>query len=397
VAGVYPWPATDGYRLRMSNMIVGLAEAGPVDFFCVQAWIEDVEVDAPDGVNLFTTRASTTSRLSRLRSWAIDGLPRIMLNRTVDDARATFADWARDDYDLVYFSHADTWWYFRDLVDAPTICDLDNLEHLATRASRKLAPTTKDPATWVRWIATQPVQMVDERRLERLQLNCARDVDVVTLCSQLDVERSEMPNAVSIPNGYELGWEPRLDRAANVADPPVFSFVALQSYGPNADASRWMATQVLPRVREEVPGAQFRVVGRQGETLVDLAGLPGVTITGAVDDLEAEMQLADVAVVPIRFGAGTRLKVPEALANRIPVVTTTIGCEGIDVIDGTHALIADDVDSFVSACLRAANDHELRERLITDGAELFAARYRWATIRSELADLAREVAAHGAE
>ena len=122
--------------------------------------------------------------------------------------------------------------------------------------------------------------------------------------------------------------------------------------------------------------------------------MPGVTVTGAVDDLHEEMLLADVAVVPIRFGSGTRLKVVEALANRIPVVTTTVGCEGIDVVDGEHVLIADDAAAFADACVRLAHDRVVRERLVDAGAELFESNYQWSTIRDRFVLLLRERSAH---
>lgn len=111
-----------------------------------------------------------------------------------------------------------------------------------------------------------------------------------------------------------------------------FRVVGLLSYGPNEDAARWFATTVLPEIRTIVPSVRFRVVGRGHETLrEELADLPGVEFVGAVEHLQGELDQADVAVVPVRFGGGTRLKVLEALANRLPVATTTVGCEGIDV------------------------------------------------------------------
>src|SRR5215203_3198578 len=121
VAGVYPWPGIDGYRQRLGHMVGGLLENGPVDFFCVNAWHEDrVWPDPPDGVRLLRLDSEPSAKVDRVRRWATGSLPRIMLNRTNDAARNAFPDWAADDYDLVYFSHLDAWWFFRDLVRAPT-------------------------------------------------------------------------------------------------------------------------------------------------------------------------------------------------------------------------------------------------------------------------------------
>ena len=148
------------------------------------------------------------------------------------------------------------------------------------------------------------------------------------------------------------------------------------------------AAQAQRRARP-MAGARFRGVTQ------DVAAEPGVELVGSVADLQAELSRADVSIVPIRVGAGTRLKVVEALANRLPLVTTTVGCEGIDVVDGVHALVADDAADFAAACVRLAGDGELRQRLADAGHELFAGRYDWDRIESDVAALATEVVSSG--
>ena len=288
-------------------------------------------------------------------------------------------------YDVVCVSHVDNWWYFKDLLPHPLVVDLDNLEHLKSREGRRIRPTGAPVAVQAKWWADPAVRA--GRRIEdgtvaarvRRGGRPRRAVQRPRRDAIRDGKRRRGAERLRAPMGAEVRHR--------VTDPdaPVFSFVGLQSYAPNADASRWMATVVLPRIRESIPGARFRIVGRGGEKLSELASLPGVTITGAVDDLHGEMLLADVAVVPIRFGAGTRLKVVEALANRIPVVTTTVGCEGIDVVDGEHVLVADDAVAFADACVRLAQDGDLRHRLADAGANLFEASYQWSTIRDRFA------------
>ena len=137
------------------------------------------------------------------------------------------------------------------------------------------------------------------------------------VCSELDVERSGLANAVSIPNGAELGWEP-VDHSPVPGTEPAMTMVGLMSYPPNIDAARLVRDEVLPLVRAEIPGATFRIVGRGGDSVSDLASIPGVVLVGPVESLESEMARSDLAVVPIRFGSGTRLKVVEALANGCP-------------------------------------------------------------------------------
>ena len=119
-----------------------------------------------------------------------------------------------------------------------------------------------------------------------------------------------------------------------------------------------MVRCILPEIRDRVPTTELRLVGRPGPDTSDLARAPGVVATGTVDDLAAELTRADVAVVPVRFGSGTRIKILEAFAHRIPVVSTTIGAEGLDVTNGRELLIADDParsPTRASSCSRIAN------------------------------------------
>ena len=105
------------------------------------------------------------------------------------------------------------------------------------------------------------------------------------------------------------------------------------------------------------------------------------------------MHEIDVIVAPIRFGGGTRLKILEALAHRMPLVSTTMGAEGIDVVDGTHALLRNDPKGFADAVLLLHRSAELRDRLTANGAALFAERYEWAIGVDKVAACASEAMA----
>jgi glycosyltransferase involved in cell wall biosynthesis len=118
----------------------------------------------------------------------------------------------------------------------------------------------------------------------------------------------------------------------------------------------------------------------------------GVTLIGYVHDIRAELAQADAVVVPMRFGGGTRIKVLEAFAHRIPVVSTSLGCEGLEVVGGRHVLISDDPDGFAADCVRLLTDRRLRERLVPAAFELFSEWYRWDSISSTIRELAERAA-----
>ena len=112
---------------------------------------------------------------------------------------------------------------------------------------------------------------------------------------------------------------------------------------------------MAPRLADRLPGARIRLAGRASGPVEPLGRTPGVTVVGAVDDMGTELEGADIVVVPLRRGSGTRLKILEAFAYGVPVVTTTVGCDGLDVDDGVHLLVADDPTDFPTrSCACAA-------------------------------------------
>jgi glycosyltransferase involved in cell wall biosynthesis len=98
-----------------------------------------------------------------------------------------------------------------------------------------------------------------------------------------------------------------------------------------------------------------------------------------------------VSVVPIRFGGGTRIKILEAFAHGVPVVSTTVGCEGLDVIDGRHLLVADRPAELAVACCRLLTDEDVRKRISAEARALWEQRYRWTAVTPAVAEVLREV------
>jgi hypothetical protein len=147
-----------------------------------------------------------------------------------------------------------------------------------------------------------------------------------------------------IPNGYTGPAEPagRLE----VGEPPTIVFPGGMVYGPNADGAEFFVNQVLPRLRRLVPEVRVRLVGSVGKRVKHLGSIDSVTVTGVVPDITSELRRADILIAPIRYGGGTRIKILEGFAHQIPVVSTTLGHEGLEVVPGEHLLVADDPDEF---------------------------------------------------
>jgi glycosyltransferase involved in cell wall biosynthesis len=155
-------------------------------------------------------------------------------------------------------------------------------------------------------------------------------------------------------------------------------------YTPNADGVRWMCQKIWPLIKARKPAAQLDIVGLGKEALADLADTPGVTFHGFVDDLDAMMREAAALVVPLRIAGGTRIKIIEAWAKGLPVISTTIGAEGLAARDGETALLADTAEAFADCCARALDDRELREKLTAAGYEHGRSRFDWPVVGTGL-------------
>lgn len=148
-------------------------------------------------------------------------------------------------------------------------------------------------------------------------------------------------------------------------------FTGMMNHPPNVDAACFFARTVFPVVRQAVPEAEFWIVGRDPTPEVrDLENLPGVTVTGFVDDIRPYIAQAAVIVVPLRFGSGMRNKILEAWGMQKCIVSTRIGAEGLDYQDGLNILIADDPQVMAARVIRALRDPQVRERIRKQGRDL---------------------------
>jgi glycosyltransferase involved in cell wall biosynthesis len=156
-------------------------------------------------------------------------------------------------------------------------------------------------------------------------------------------------------------------------------------YYPNLDGIVWFLREIFPHIRAVRPHAQLRIVGQLNAPAAERIGHPaGVVLTGRVPDVRPYVARSSVFVVPLRVGSGTRLKVLEAMAQGIPVVSTTIGCAGLAVTHEEHLLIADSPTEFAAATTRLLADPALRTRLSGNARRLVAAQYDWGPIVEQL-------------
>ena len=185
---------------------------------------------------------------------------------------------------------------------------------------------------------------------------------------------------VVVPNGVDCDAYAGLP-VARREGPPTLLYVGSMAWPPNASAARFLATQVLPAIRQQLPEARLLLVGRDpGPDVLALAGPgTGVEVAANVSDVMPYYRAAHVLAVPLQSGGGTRLKILEAFAAGVPVVSTPVGCEGIDAINGSHLAIAER-DDFVPAILRLLNTPHLSSTLAHRARTLARQQYDWSVV-----------------
>ncbi len=162
-------------------------------------------------------------------------------------------------------------------------------------------------------------------------------------------------------------------------------FVGSMDYHPNIDAACHFAREIWPQIHAARPDWRFTIVGRDPASAVcDLAETPGIEVTGTVPDVRPFYREALASVVPLRVGGGSRLKILEAMAARVPVVSSTLGAEGLAVADGQTILIRDDAEATARALLDLAADTPRRVALVEAAHELVMQRYDWSAIGTQL-------------
>jgi glycosyltransferase involved in cell wall biosynthesis len=250
------------------------------------------------------------------------------------------------------------------------VVDLDDI--LSVIFLRKLAfPKKLSQVGAYQWELRQIVRMYGFERGE------LRKFDYVWVCSEHDLRkigrRVGIERSLIVPNVVNAA---KLAAIHRQGDEPALLFIGDFNYHPNSQAAEFFVTKVWPVIRAKVPAARLWLVGsnRQAKILA-WNSHDGISVTGAVDSVTPYLERAMISIAPLLVGVGTRLKILEALGVGLPVVTTTIGVEGIDARDGSDLLVADAPEDFAGQCIRLLEDGSLRARLAAAGKHLIKEKY----------------------
>lgn len=377
-----PYPPRFGGAVRVYHLVRMLAREHQVHLLCFASPEEraavgplrdicaDVEtVDHPPGAR--------RKRLYQLRSVVVR--PYSYYTSYSPVMAATLARLlAQRRFDLVQLEFGDMAPYYEVPATIPRVLDEHNVEYqLLERSSRQGRSALR-----------RLYNRLQAWKLRHAELAACRRADAILTTSEVDraalaPDVPEVPIRV-IPNGVDSSF---FTPDGGPEDPRSVLFTGAIDYYPNTDGVLSFAAEVWPRIRAVAPEAMFTVVGKDPPPRVRALARDGIVVTGTVPDVRPWMRRAAVFVVPLRVGSGTRLKILEALATGRAVVSTSLGCEGLDVTPGDDILVADTPQAFADAVVRCLRDPGLRERLGARGRALVERRYRWEAIGNALSDV----------
>jgi glycosyltransferase involved in cell wall biosynthesis len=238
-------------------------------------------------------------------------------------------------------------------------------------------------------VSPWPLSLVLRRQAEaiaRLEGRAVRGVDAVLCCSELDaaaLRRSGAREVHLVPNGVELRPLP-----ASLEPRDTVAFVGSFDWRPNVDAAALLAREIWPRFREACPGLRLALIGRKPPAQVRALAAPDIEVTGRVPDVAPWLARSFATAMPLRAGSGTRLKVLEAAAARLPIVATRLATEGLPFVHDRHLLHAESPEAFVEALTRLRREPELGARL-AEAAWHVAQEFDWRLVGTRLVEIYR--------
>lgn len=385
VAPKIPYPPDNGWNQRMFHTLKNLSAMGPVSLACyAHRGDRQSELDFGPVKDLCASVQILEEPESRwplpVRS-ARDLLDRFVLPRrpyVIEDfPGAPLADLVArlaPGVDLIWAVRL----YLAEWLPVDRhkmVVDLDDLEHVKQR----------------RYLARRPFGLwqlalrLDNQKMRRLERSAPARYGKVVLASEADrrvFAPRLAPRPLVMANGVPSGL---LSRRASEPRPDSIVFVGHMNYEPNADAALWFAREIFPRVLAAVPGACLYLVGRDDRgKLRALHDGRTVVVTGYTDDVVPYVAGAALSIAPIRIAGGTRIKILESLALGTPVVATSIGAEGLDLVPDRHISIADAPARFAEAVIGLLRDPARRKAVAAAGRALVAERYTWDAIGARL-------------
>jgi len=370
IAPSFPYPLTSGGRIRVFNIIRYLSRNHAVTLACVS---EDTIADYGPLAEFCKEIRVVHHRNHRFRNGLLFVLGKEPYN-AVRYASAGFQEVLKDllrtrSFDAVMIEFPMMWQYSGLIRGLPVILDAHNIEYrLIGQMKESGAPPLK-----------KILYQLEEVKMRRLEHRAWRECSLCITVSdrERDLIKSHLNDdrpVITAPNGVDLerfGYAPKRPPGRRLL------FIGSMDYVPTVDSTRYLLEEIFPLIRSRIRGIELDIVGRSLWRIGNRPGTEGISLHENVPEILPFLRNADLLIDPLRMGGGTRLKVLEAMAAGVPVVTTSRGCEGIMVRDREHLLVADRPSDFAESVEKLLTDRGLSDRLAVNARRLMEERYSW--------------------
>ena len=378
------WPLDTGAKLRNYHLARVLSEKAEVTLLAFTDAEQSLEQLEKFYEQVIAVPRDPGYTLSKIIRGTLGNTPLPVLNYTTGSMKHALEKVLRErNFDIVQVEGIHLMSYL-PIITAPhprplMICDWHNIEsELMSRYSGH------EPNILKRAYAGKTARLMGD-----FERRAMREFDAHVAVSQRDAQqlRSLNPDAqvFVIENGVDTAHYEEAAVDGGLRKRNRIVFVGSMDYHANIDGAVSFARDVWPGVRDRHPELIFTIVGRDPAPEVrELRSTPGIKVTGTVDDVRPFYREALAAVVPLKVGGGSRLKILEAMAAGVPVVSTTLGAEGLDVHDGEDILIADTNEQLAEKIVSVIESEKLWQRISAAGRTLVADRYDWSRLGANL-------------
>ena len=385
------WPANTGARVRDYELARQLAARASVTFVQMCRVGEEPCILPEDAglATVVTLDKDRTYSPSKILRGMVGPTPITILNCWSLRAGSQLAKILRSgQFDTIQMEGVHLLKYLPIIQKAPKppaiVVDWHNIE---SELMRRYAKTTRN---WAKKVVAWRTARLIERAEARLLRICGTHTVTSERERQKLLARYPDANIQVIPNGVDTSAYTKNKIAGSgigagrANSKPSILFVGSMDYHANIDAVIWFSRQVWPEIARAHPELQFTIVGRNPAAGVRRLASDRIGVTGTVEDIRSYFESAVAAIVPIRYGSGTRYKILEAMAAGVPVVSTRLGAEGIEAKDGVHLLLADNAAEIAAAVSRFLTSAKTRNGFSQAARALMAEVYDWPIIGARL-------------
>jgi glycosyltransferase involved in cell wall biosynthesis len=376
VSEVAPNQSSFGGAMRSVNVLRALQQMGTVEVVVLNGEIENHN-GIPQRDTEFTVAKTfdvveqSTSGLIDQIKWTLDPRTSFPNGCAVSQDATDYVLRRLPEFDLIWFFKLRSPDMFPNASWPRSVVDVDDLPSLYEGAAMRAGGTPGERLKALR-------RRFSWRRRERLM---GSRFTVLSVCSEEDKNYLEsigvsVPVHI-LPNGFD---KPKVEPIRSPVTPPRIGFIGLFDYFPNRDAMEWFTSKCWTQIKRDVPDARLRLIGQGSEEFSRKLG-PDVDGLGWQAEPSEEITTWSVMAVPIRVGAGTRVKIAFGFSQKCPIVSTSFGAWGYGAVDGDEMYLADSPEQFSAACVKLIRQPEMAKQMAERAWQKFLNNWTWDSIR----------------